>query len=119
MLSKREKYMMSYLYQQCEGKGACLIRHDELWDYMRKKFSISEDAMFSLLKCLEMDDYLDVVSTERQEEKFYCVTLHGKGVGYQRELTQSKRQMWFRVAMSVMTAIFGFLITKILFLVFS
>ena len=75
--------------------------------------------MFSLLKCLEMDDYLDVVSTERQEEKFYCVTLHGKGVGYQRELTQSKRQMWFRVAMSVMTAIFGFLITKILFLVFS
>lgn len=119
MLSNREKYMMSYLYRQCEGKGACLIRHDELLGYMRKKFSVSEESVFTLLKCLEMDDYIDAVSTERQDERFYCVTLHGKGVAYQRELTQSKRQMWFRVAMSIMTAAFGFFVTKILFLVFS
>ena len=119
MLSKREKYMMSYLYRQCQGKGACLIRHDDLQSYMQQKFSLSEEGLFGLLKCLEMDDYIDVVSTERQEEKFYCVTLHGKGFGFERELTQGKRQMWFRVAMSIVTAIFGFLMTKLLFLVFS
>ena len=118
MLSKREKYIMNYIYKACTDKGVCIIPQSEIFEYVQQKFQLDTITIEGILRCLEMDDYIDIVKTEKEGIQYYCITLHFKGKGYLRELQHYKRQIYFKVILTVATAILGVILTKLLLSLF-
>lgn len=112
MLSRKERTLLACLHERCSARGGCLIMKEELLRLMQKKTAISAQELERLLKDLESDDYVDVVESERDDLLYYCVTLHTKGVYYKREIENLKRQIFFKVVLTVATALLGVLITK-------
>jgi len=118
MLSKREKYIMAYLYRECGEKGACILVQSDVFEYVQHRFQISKLAIEGLLRCLEMDDYIDLVKTEKSGVPHYCVTLHHKGKAFLREQQNYRRQIYFKVALTVATALLGVALTRFLLTLF-
>ncbi len=118
MLNKREKYIMGYIYRACSEKGVCILPQDEVFEAVQQRFQLGKQEIDGLLRCLEMDDYIDVVRTEKDGAQYYCITLHFKGKGYLRELQNYRRQIYFKVVLTVATALLGVVLTKMLLSLF-
>ncbi|MBQ2711969.1 MAG: hypothetical protein IJF71_01180 [Clostridia bacterium] len=112
MLSIREKELLSLLNEQCGARHACLILEEELLRLVRKRMSVDGRGVERMLLALQSDGYLDVVRSYRSQTPYYCLTLLAKGVGYRREIENIRRQILFKVLLTVATALLGILITK-------
>ena len=112
MLSKVEKRVMTYVYSKCSGLDACLIGRKEIDGFF--KCASSGERFISILRSLEMDDYLDFVSTKKREEEYLSVRLHKKGAYFKRESVNNKRAVVFRVILAALSAVLTFIIGRVL-----
>ena len=115
MLSKKERYLMTLLYRNGSARGGWLVEQAEHLALVRQKYpALTGEELGRLLACLEMDGYVDTVQSERREVSYYCVTLHVKGMAFERELLNERRSLRFKILMTVVTAVLGFLLTRLL-----
>ena len=119
MLTKLENEVMSSIFELCEGKDSCLISPLELIKNLPEKSNYDEAKLNKILKSLELDDYFDIINSDRKGEQIFCITLHTKGFAYKRTSIQIKRNLYLSVGLKIAFAILSFIVGKILITLFS
>lgn len=118
MLSRNENKVMSVLFNECKDKNALLISPTDL-------LKLSGAGVLTLTELervvtdLHSDGYFDLVYSDRRGEKVYCICLTNKGKGYLRNQKVIKRNLIFRLFISIGFAFLSFIIGLILKAVFK
>ena len=68
MLNKRETEIMNTVYMLSHEKGVCLISPSELLSMLPPKRSYTEEQLEDILNELALDDYFELLSSERKGE---------------------------------------------------
>jgi hypothetical protein len=119
MLNKQENEVMSVIYEMSQGKDSCLISPSEIISRLPEKGEYNDAKLNKILKSLELDDYFDVIHSDRKGDQIYCITLHTKGFAYKRTSIQLKRTLYFRIGLTIAFAILSFVVGRILIGLFS
>ena len=119
MLNKQENEVMKAVYEMCDGKGSCLVSPMEIMSILPEKKKYTPDKVEKILRSLELDDYFDLIESDRKGEKMYVISLHPNGEGYARERQQMRRSVAFNIGLSVAGAVVTFVVGLILRGIFS
>ena len=114
MLSKRESEVMNAVYTMCHEKGVCLISPAELMAVLPAKKHYTEEGLDELLAQLALDDYFELLSSERKGEKMYVLSLRTKGQAYRRCSLQQRRDVAVKMLLAVASAVVAFVVGLIL-----
>ncbi len=110
MLNKRENEVMRAVYTLCRDKGVCLVSPSELLSMLPQKRKFTEGQIEKILDALALDDYFELLSSERKGEKMYVISLHASGYAYQRCSLQHRRDSAVKVAWAIGSAVIAFLV---------
>ena len=110
MLNRRESEVMQAVYSLCREDGRCLVAPADLLKLLPKKEKCTEVKLDKILKALELDDYFELISSDRQGEKMYVITLHPNGFAFKRSSVQMRRDLFFKVSWTILSAILAFLV---------
>lgn len=108
---------MEIIYNKCGENGNCLITVNEIGEKLKKKMPLKQ--IESIINSLELDDYFDVVFSERKGKPILCVNLHVKGISYKREMVQFKRDIYKKLIFAFISAIATFIFGRLLFFIFK
>ena len=114
MLSRREAEVMKIIYALCHEKGVCLISPTELIDILPLRKKYTEEGLEEVLHQLALDDYFDLLFSERKGEKMYVLSLRTKGQAYKRCSLQQKRDVAVKMLLAVASAVVAFVVGLIL-----
>ncbi len=114
MLNKRESEVMGAVYSLCKEKGICLVSPTELIDLLPPRKKYTEEQVEKILGALALDDYFELLSSERKGEKMYVISLHASGYAYKRCSLQQRRDLAFRLGWAIASAVIAFLVGCIL-----
>ena len=117
-LNRRENTVMNAVFTLAQGKERFLVYPYELLAMLPPKAGYDEEKVERILRSLELDGYLDFVSSERKGEKTYVVHMHEAGLAYRRTDAQRRRKLYFKLAVTVacgmLSAAVGILIKALL-----
>ena len=119
MLNKQENEVMSAVYDMCDGKDSCLVSPMEIVSLLPAKRTYTPQKVEQILRSLELDDYFDLIASDRKGEKMYVITLHPNGVAYKRTALQVRRNVTFKIVLSVAGAVITFVVGILLKMIFS
>ncbi len=119
MLNRQENEVMNAVYEMCDGKESCLVSPLEIMSILPKKRKYTPEEVEKILRSLELDDYFDLIESDRKGEKMYVITLHANGLAYPRTRLQMRRDIAFKVGLSVAGAVITFVVGRILVAIFS
>ena len=110
VLNKMESDVMKAVYSLCEERGICLVSPTEILNVLPKKSRCSEERLDRVLRELQLDDYFEMLSSERKGEKMYVITLHAEGRAFKRYSVQMKRDFALKIGWAVTSAVIAFLV---------
>ena len=110
MLTRRENDVMRVVYELAHQGGVCLVSPAELIASLPPKRKCSEEQLDRVLQELALDDYFQLLSSERKGEKMYVISLHAVGYAYKREFTQRRRNTVFKIGWAIASALIAFLV---------
>ncbi len=114
MLNKRESEVMNAVYALCHEKGVCLISPAELMDLLPVRKKYTEEMLEETLRQLALDDYFELLSSDRKGEKMYVISMRTKGHAYKRCSLQQKRDVAVKMLLAVASAVVAFVVGLIL-----
>ena len=110
MLSQKEKYIMEYVYQKCQGKKSCLISPREIISFVADKYVIFPDELEKVMTNLSYDNYIELYKSDKKGSPVFCVSLKHKGEAFHRELSNNKRTLVSNIVQKVGLAVIAGLI---------
>ena len=117
MLSTLESKIMFAIYNSAKDKPSILITPLDLIKICgQDKLSIS--ILDKIIEELSMDGYFDLVYSDRHGETVYCISLTEKGKAFNRTVKINKRNLLFRLFITVVFAFISFIIGLILKAIF-
>ena len=114
MLSKRESEVMNAVYTLCHEKGVCLISPAELLAVLPMRKHYTEETLEEVLSQLALDDYFELLFSERKGEKMYVISLRANGFAFKRYFAQMRRDVAVKIFWSVTSAVVAFLVGLVL-----
>lgn len=117
MLSKSESKVMQVVYDACKDRQSFLISPLDLIKLSGEK-SLDEKQTEKILDDLARDGYFDLVYSDRHGERVYCITITNKGKGFDRDKKVFKRNILFRLTVTVLLAIVSFIVGLVLKAIF-
>ena len=114
MLNKKEKYVLKAILDLSGGKNTVLLAPVEILKRIPYNIGITKREFKDILKTLEYDGYFELIESDNKGELVYCITLTAKGQGFDRELLHYRRMVYFKVILTIATAILGFIVTRIM-----
>lgn len=114
MLSRRENEVMRAVYSLCEKQGICLISPAELLAALPPRKKFDEAQVEKILNALAIDDYFQLLFSERKGEKMYVISLHAGGYAYKRCELQRRRGWVGKITWAVVSAVIAFAVGWIL-----
>ena len=105
---------MNAVYALCHEKGVCLIAPSELLSLLPKRRKYTEEGLESILQALSMDDYFELLSSERKGEKMYVISLRANGIAFKRSFAQMRRDAAMKIFWAVTSAVIAFIVGLIL-----
>ena len=114
MLNRRETEMMNAVYTLCHEKGVCLISPTELIALLPSRRKWTEERVEKILGELALDDYFELLSSERKGEKMYVISLRANGYAFKRYFAQMRRDAAVKIFWAVASAVVAFLVGLIL-----
>ncbi len=114
MLDKRENEVMNAVYALASDKGVCLISPSELLSLLPPKKRYTEEQLEGILSALALDDYFELLSSERKGEKMYVISMHPNGYAYKRSSLQQKRDWAMKLGWAITSAVIAFLVGYLL-----
>ena len=105
---------MHAVYELCAGKSVCLVSPSELLAMLSARGHYNEEDLEKILEALALDDYFEMLSSERKGEKMYVISLRANGYAFKRASVQMKRDMTLKIIWAVTSAIIAFLVGLIL-----
>lgn len=118
MLNRQENEVMRAVYEMCDGKESCLVSALELVSILPDR-KYTPEKVEAILRSLELDDYFDLIESDRKGERMFVITLHANGFAYKRTSLQMKRSIAFKIGLSVAGAVITFVVGLILKGIFS
>ena len=113
MLTLKEKYVMEYVYQKCQGKKSCLISPREIISHTADKYVLFPEELEKIMTNLSYDNYIELLKSDKKGSPVFCVSLKLKGEGFHRELTNNKRNILYLLGrtciLAVITGLIGIL----------
>ena len=119
MLNGKEKKVMQYLFDRCSGKKSCLIEPDDILNYLQPKYEINNIELDQILNALVLENYIDLVNSDKNGKLVYCISLKTKGEGFERERKNAKKNVYIIVTRTIILACISFAVTLILKAIFS
>ncbi|PWM71807.1 MAG: hypothetical protein DBX59_07945 [Bacillota bacterium] len=119
MLTKNEDKIMNAIYGACTGKTCCLLSPDDILSMAGVRGAVGYGALDKILQALEYDDYFELILSDRRGEKVYCITLKERGLSYRRQKVMAKRNLGYRLAVTVAFAFLSFLLGLLLKAIFT
>lgn len=117
MLNREERRILSAVYARCNGGGCLVSPSDLLTDLKDKK--MTAEKLDKTLKSLELDDYFDLIYSDKKGAEVMCITLKPKGRAFSREAVQNRRYLVFKIMIAVGSAILTFVVGRFLYLLFT
>ena len=114
MLNRKEKKVMQFLYENCSGKQSCLIEPDDILNYLQPKFDVNNIELEQILSALVLENYIDMVNSDKNGKLVYCVSLKSKGEGFLREQQNAKKNLYIILTRTVILACVSFAVTLLL-----
>ena len=115
MLNKNEKIVMQIIYDKMtDAKKAVIIKEDEILSNLPKKAKIDLGGLRMILQQLAIDEYFELIHTEKKGEPVMVITLKKKGVAFERGLVQQKRKFGQKIAITIICAIITALISMLI-----
>lgn len=114
MLNKRETEIMNTVYEICHEKGVCLVSPAELLSMLPQRKGYTEEQLETILGELALDNYFELLSSERKGEKMYVISLRANGYAFKRCFAQMKRDAVVKIFWAVASAVVAFLVGVIL-----
>ena len=114
MLSRKEYEIMGAVYELCKGKGVCLIAPTEILAMLSPRRKYTEEQVERVLGELALDEYFELISSERKGEKMYVISLKANGCAFKRSYEQMRRDAAMRIFWAVASAVVAFLVGFIL-----
>lgn len=112
ILAKKEHALMQAIYDFANEKGGVgLIRPVELLERIPYNVEFRKSDLEPVLSVLELDEYIECVSTDKKGEKFYCITLKKKGKAYKRKIEIEKRKKKNALMWKIFFVIFGIILS--------
>lgn len=105
---------MGAVFGLCREEGKCLVSSADLLRILPRRGKFTEESLEKTLRALELDDYFEMISSDRKGEKMYVITLHPNGFAFRRSAVQMKRNLAFRLFWSVLSAVLAFLVGLLL-----
>ena len=118
MLTFKEKYVMEYVYQKCQGKKSCLISPREIISFCADKYVLMPDELEKIMTNLSYDNYIELFKSDKKGSPVFCVSLKLKGEGFHRELTNNKRNITYLLGRTCILAILTAIISGLIKLLF-
>ena len=119
MLDKKDKLVMGYIFEKCEGGGSKLISMKQLLEFLqRKKFVITTNEIEEIMISLSKEGFIDFVESESKKGEVYCVSLKGKGKLFKKDLQKEKRYASWVILRTALLTIFSFLLGLLLKAIF-
>lgn len=119
MLNGKEKKVMQFLFNTCNGKRSSLIEPDDIINFLQPKYDINNIELDQILNALVLENYIDLVNSDKNGKLVYCISLKSKGEGYERERKNAKKSVYLILTRTVILACVSFAITMILKLIFK
>lgn len=119
MLNKRENEVMNAVYTLCYGKQCCLVSPWEIINLLPPKSGYTDEKLDKILRALQLDDYFEMISSERKGEKMYVITLHANGLAYKRSGVQVRRNIFYKIVLSIGGAVLAFIAGVVLRAIFK
>ena len=117
MLSFKESAVMTAIYGFAGDKTSLLISPADIMNAC-DKYQFSGKSLNEIITALSQDGYIDFVYTDRHGEEVYCINLLEKGKGYLREKKKRKRNLIYRLCLSIGLAVVSFIVGVILKAIF-
>ncbi len=114
MLNRQETEVMSTVYSLCHEKGVCLVSPAELISMLPPRKNYTEEGVEGILNELALDDYFELLSSERKGEKMYVISLRANGFAFKRSYAQMRRDVGAKIFWAVTSAVVAFLVGIIL-----
>lgn len=106
VLSRKERAVMRVIYQEAEKKnGSCLISPIEIFERLSLDLDIEETELDTILHNLEIDDYFDLIRSDKKGELVYCINMQKKGLQFARVEKAFKSNLTFRISLAIIMAI--------------
>ncbi len=105
---------MNAVYALCHDKGVCLVAPSELLDLLPAHKNYDERTLEEILNELALDDYFQLLSSDRKGEKMYVISLRANGYAFKRSHQREKRDLTMRLVWAVVSAVVAFCVGVIL-----
>ena len=118
MLNKNEKIFMQIIYDKMsDSQKAVIMTEDEIWSKLPKKAKIDLGDLRKILQQLAIDEYFELIHTEKKGMPVMVITLKKKGVAFERSQVQEKRKIGHKLLITaicaVITALIGLFIKNL------
>ena len=114
MLSRRENEVMNAVYSMCHERGVTLLAPTELLSALPSRKRYTEEQLDDILRELALDDYFELLSSERKGEKMYVIALRSNGYAYKRCSLQQRRGVAMKMLWAIASAVVAFLVGLLL-----
>lgn len=105
---------MRAVYDLCHEKGVCLVSPSEILALLPPRKRYTEEQVEGILHELALDDYFELLSSERKGEKMYVISLRTNGYAFKRGYVQMRRDAAMKILWAVASAVVAFLVGLIL-----
>ena len=105
---------MEAVYTLCQGKGVCLIAPAEILALLSPRKKYTEEQVEKVLGELALDDYFELLASERKGERMYVISLKPHGCAFKRSFAQLKRDAALKIFWAVVSAVVAFLVGVLL-----
>lgn len=105
---------MRAVYDLCHEKGVCLVSPSEILALLPPRKRYTEEQLEGILHELALDDYFELLSSERKGEKMYVISLRTNGYAFKRGYVQMRRDAAVKILWAVASAVVAFLVGLIL-----
>ena len=115
MLNKNEKIVMQIIYDKMsDSQKAVILTEGEIFAKIPKKAKIELGNLRDILQQLAIDEYFELIHTEKKGEPVMVITLKKKGIAFERSIVQQKRKLGQKLAITVVCAIITALISLLI-----
>lgn len=118
MLSKKEKILMSYIFEKCVGKESVLISPEELMNLLMPKREVSQQEIKEMVDNLVLDGYITMILSDKKGKPIYCISLDKKGESYERDRQNERQTLIKLVVRTVLLAVLSTIVGVLLKLIF-
>ncbi len=105
---------MNVIFSLCHEKGVGLISPAEILDMLPQKRRYDEARLEEILNELALDNYFELLSSERKGEKMYVISLRANGYAFRRGYVQMRRNALLKIFWAAVSAVIAFAVGVLL-----